>query len=147
MEIKDYVEKIVDNGKVEDMHKLSDVLSDVMEELCNYNEEMYEEYKMKLYKMANGPVLSKAMASEIVNNMRPYGERWTLDETKNIQNQFGLNDIRPADFYVVMNSAYNDYRDLFNDNIDMYAKFTDNFVHDEDAKEGKIFLYFTEIAE
>ena len=44
-----------------------------------------------------------------------------------------------------MNSAYNDYRDLFDDNLDMYVHFTKKFINDEDAKEGKVFTYFMKI--
>jgi len=147
MEIKEYVEKIVDNGKIEDMHELSDILDDTMEELCKYDIDTYKKYKMKLYTMANGNVLSKEMAEEIVDHMRPYGKRWEMEETKQIQEEQGIGDIRPVDFYVVMNMAYNDYRKLFGDDTQMYVRFTENFIRDEDAKEGKVFLYFTKIAE
>ena len=44
-----------------------------------------------------------------------------------------------------MNSAYNDYRDLFNDNIEMYVRYSRDFILDEDAKNNKVFKYFTQI--
>jgi len=44
-----------------------------------------------------------------------------------------------------MNSAYNDYNDLFNDDIESYVKFTIDFIEDEDAGNGKVFKYFTTI--
>lgn len=44
-----------------------------------------------------------------------------------------------------MNSAYNDYRDVFKENVDVYAKWSYAFIKDEDAKEGKVFTYFTKI--
>ena len=77
--------------------------------------------------------------------MKPYGEKWSIEETQKIMQQYGINNVKNVDFYVVINSAYNDYRDLFQDDIEKYVRFTMNFIQDEDAKIDKVFLYFTEI--
>ena len=146
MEIEDYIEKIVDNGRVEDMKELSDILEDTMEIIQRYDEQCYKEMEMKLYKMAYGNVLSRKMAEEIVHKMRPSGMRWSYEETKDLQRQYGVDNINSVDFFIVMNSAYNDYRDLFQDNIEDYMKFTIDFIEDEDAKQDKIFLYYTMIS-
>lgn len=147
MEIEDYVGKIVDNGNVEDMHKLSEILEDVMKEIQKYDEDCYKKYEMELYKMAYGNKISSRMAQELVNNMKPYRMRWSMEETQDMQNQYGLNDIRPIDFFVVINSAYNDYKDIFNENIEMYIRFANDFINDEDASPDKVFLYFTTISD
>lgn len=145
MEIEDYIEKIVDNGRVEDMKELSDMLEDTMEIINKYDEQCYKEMEMKLYKMAYGNVLNKKMAEEIVHKMRPSGMRWTFEETKDLQRQYGVDNINSVDFFIVMNSAFNDYRDLFQDNVEDYMKFTIDFIEDEDAKQDKVFLYYTTI--
>jgi hypothetical protein len=44
-----------------------------------------------------------------------------------------------------MNSAYNDYHDLFAENVDYYVKYTNNFIKDEDAVDDKVYYYFTMI--
>jgi len=44
-----------------------------------------------------------------------------------------------------MNSAFNDYNDLFKDNVDWYAKFAKDFIEDEDAVDDKVYFYFTMI--
>lgn len=142
MDIEEIIQVIVDNGRIEDMRTLSDMLEDTLEELQNYDKECYDKYMMELYKMAYGNTLNKQMAEEIVANMRPYGQRWSIQETQEIQERYGINNVRPVDFFVVMNSAFNDYRNLFDDNVDMYVKFTMDFINDEDAKEGKVFKYF-----
>jgi len=147
MEIEDIIQKIIDNGSIEDMHKLSDILEDSLEMLEKYDKECFEKYEMELYKMAYGSVLSEEMAKEIVSKMKPYRMRWSIEETEEVQNQFGLDNIRPVDFFVVMNQAYNDYKDLFNENIEMYARYANDFINDEDAKKDKVFLYFTQIPE
>ena len=147
MDIEEYIEKIVDNGKIEDMEELSDMLEDTMEIIERYDKECYKEFEMKLYKMAYGNHLNKTMAEEIVDKMKPYGMRWSLEETRNLQRQRGINDIDECEFYVVINAAYNDYKDLFNEDIESYIRFTIDFIKDEDAKEGKVFAYFTQIVE
>ena len=142
MDIEEIIQVIVDNGRIEDMRTLSDMLEDTLEELQNYDKECYDKYMMELYKMAYGNTLNKQMAEEIVANMRPYGQRWSMQETQEIQERYGIDNVRAVDFYVVINSAFNDYRNLFDDNTDMYVKFTMDFINDEDAKEGKVFKYF-----
>ena len=143
MNIQDYIEKIVDNGDIESMRELSLMLEDTMEDVKRESESRYKKYAMKLYKMAYGETLSRDMAESIVNNMRPYGARWTIDEIKEIQNRYGYNDLRSVDMYVVMNSAYNDYKDIFGEEVENYTRFAVDFIEDEDAGDGKVFKYFT----
>lgn len=143
--VKKMIEKIVDDGNVEEMHELSYVLQEVLDILKDYNPDKYKEYEMYLYKMAYGCNLSQDMAEEIVSKMQPYGEKWSIQATRQIQDEYGLQHLNPIDFYVVINSAYNDYSELFRDNVDMYVKFTQLFMEDEDAKKDKVFLYFTKI--
>lgn len=147
MDIEEIIQTIVDNGRVEDMETLSDILEDTMEEIERYDKECYDKYMMELYKMAYGNVLNREMAEEIVSNMKPYGKRWSIEETQKIQQEYGIDNVRNTDFFVVINSAYNDYRDLFEDNIEKYVKFTMDFIRDEDAKRDKVFLYYTTIPE
>lgn len=144
MDIEEYIERIVDNGKIEDMEELSDMLEDTMEIIKDYDEKCYKEFEMKLYKMAYGNHLNKSMAQDIVNKMRPYGMRWNMEETESLQRQRGIEDIPKADFFVVINSAYNDYKDIFGEDLEGYIRFTIDFIKDEDAKEGKVFKYFVE---
>ena len=145
MDIEEYIEKIVDNGKIEDMETLSDLLEDTMEIIKDYDEKCYKDFEMKLYEMAYGNHLNKSMAQDIVNKMRPYGQRWSYEESRNLQEQRGIKDIDPIEFFVVMNSAYNDYKDLFNEDLESYMRFTIDFIKDEDAKQDKVFIYYTEI--
>lgn len=145
MDIEDIIQVIVDGGDVQHMHMLSDILDDVLEEICKYDKEKYKQYELKLYKMAYGNTFTREMAEEIVSKMRPYAMKWSIEETQQIQSQYGINDISPADFFIVLNMAYNDYNNIFNENIEMYVRFVDDFVNDEDAKEDKVFNYFTQI--
>lgn len=145
MDIEEIIQRIIDNGNVEDMHTLSEILEDTMELVKKYDEDCYKKYEMKLYKMAYGETLNRSMAEGIVEKMKPYRMRWNYEDIKQIQEQYGLNDVRTTDLFVVLNSAYNDYRDIFGEDIESYIKFALDFINDEDAKEGKVFKYFTTI--
>lgn len=145
MDIEDYIERIIEKGNIDDMRALSDMLEETIETLDKYDEKCSQRYEMKLYRIAYGDSLNKELAQKIVKKMHPYGEKWTLNETMDIQEQYGINHIKSNDFYVVMNSAYNDYSDIFKDNLEYYIKFTQDFINDEDATDDKVFIYFTTI--
>lgn len=145
MDIENYIKTIVEMGSNEDMHEMSDIFDDTLETIKKLDDRKYRQYKMRLYKIAYGNVLNQQMADEIVMKMKPFGMRWQIEETKNLQRQYGLEQINDIDFYVVINSAYNDYKDVLGDNIENYMKFTLDFIQDEDAVNDKVFLYFTTI--
>ena len=142
IDLDETIEKIIDNGNLDDMQTLSELLEDTMEIIKDYDEKCYKEFEMKLYKMAYGSHLNKSMAQDIVNKMRPYGMRWNIEETESLQRQRGIEDIPKADFFVVINSAYNDYKDIFGEDLEGYIRFTIDFIKDEDAKPNKVFDYF-----
>jgi hydrogenase maturation factor HypE len=145
MDIEKCIDRIVSNGISEDMHKLNDILIDLLEFVEDYDEKTYKKYEMAIYEIAYGKKLTREMAESVVNKMKPYGMRWSFEESRQLMQEYGVNDVDEIDFFVVINSAFNDYRDLFNDNIDMYIKFAIDFIRDEDAKDGKVFIYFTQI--
>ena len=145
--MKEYIERIIDKGNIEDMHELSEILEELLCELEKTDEELYKEYELELYKMAYGNKLNREMAEEIVSKMRPYRMRWSFEESRDIQMDYNATDIDEVDFFVVLNSAYNDFRDIFDEDIGKYIKYTIDFIKDEDAKEDKVFLYFTTIVE
>lgn len=140
-----YIEKILADAKHEGMVELRKVLDKALQHLKESEHEEYEHLELCLYKAAYGKVLTEDMAKKIIIEMHPYGMKWTLEQTKAVQAQHGLSDIRPCEFWVVMNGAYNDYHDIFEEDLDMYVKYAKDFIKDEDAKEGKVFTYYTTI--
>lgn len=152
MKVRKYIEKIGENKKVEDMQKLGDMLAEIIYSTKESHPDIYEKYKMKLYEMAYGKVLTKEMAEEIVDKMQPYGEEWDIETTTAVKNQFELKDISDIDFYTVMNMYYNDNKDTvdkFADTeekqLEMYVSLAKDFILDKDAKEGKVYTYFMKI--
>lgn len=142
MEYKTYVNKIISSGNEEKINELSDYMNYIIDMVGDREKEKVEE---KLYEIAEGKILNEDMAKEIIEKMKPTGMKWTLQDTEGVRNNYGLMDIRPIDFWIVMNSAYNDYEDIFKDNVDWYVKFTKDFIMDEDAIEDKVYCYFMKI--
>ncbi len=139
MENKEYIMKFL--SLTEDKKK-EEAAAVVCEMLDSMEEEDKEWYDQKIYETVEGKVLTEARARTLINNMTPMGMKWELAETETLRND---QSIRPVDFWIVMNSAYNDYHDLFAENLDYYVKYTNNFIKDEDAVDDKVYYYFTMI--
>ena len=142
MDTKSYVEKIMASDNQEKKNKLIDMICELMDEL---DDECKKEYEVEIYEIWEGKVLNEEKAAMLINAMTPNGQKWTLDETNSVKAQFGYDNIRPVDFWIVMNSAWNDFYDLFKDNIEYYAKYSYDFITDEDAVDDKVYYYFTMI--
>ena len=153
MDIEEIIQVIVDNGRVEDMHELSDILENTMEILEKYDKECYEEYAMKLYVLAYGKVLTDNMKREWVKKMRPMS-KWTEEEVKNIVDQYGF-EVPYMSAFVILNMLYSDMESAFGDgnneeSLKRYLRGTRDWYFDEDAKvdgEEKLFNYKMYIVE
>lgn len=152
---KETINDIIESDNKEMLKSLTKTLNTVMQYLYQNNYDLYKEIELDLYIATNGKKLNKDMAYEIIMNMKPYQMHWSLEETESIRDMYNLSDIRDVDFWVVMNSKYNDNKDTVerfvpNDTekqLEMYVYLTRDFIKDKDAKEGKVFTYFTEIPE
>lgn len=141
MEIKKYLSKIMSSDDEDKKDKLTHWMYEILEHM----DKDLDTAEIELYEICEGRVINEERARYLIENMKPYGMKWTLEDTEGVRKQYGYEDIRPVDFWIVMNSAYNDYNDLFNDNIEYYAKFSKDFIKDEDAKEDKVYYYFSMI--
>ena len=142
--IRKYIEKIGETKDVEKMDELGDILEELIEGLKEAHHEEYEEYKEELYEMAYGKKLNKDIAVEWVSSMKPVGEHWNMDQTTSAKESLGY-DVDSIDFYVVANMMYNDYNDLVKDNEELALKLANDWLHDEDAKEDKLYCYWKHI--
>lgn len=145
MEIRKYIDKIVENNKKEDMEKLSTMLSEIIYKTKEAHPDMYSHYKMCLYETAYGKKLNKDMAEEWVMNMRPAGQHWTMAEAEEVIKAKNLK-ATAIDYYVVINMMYNDYYKLVKDNEELALELAEQWLDDEDAKENKLFEYWKHVA-
>lgn len=143
MKIREYISKIGENKKPEDMQELGDMLADIIYSMKTSHPELYDKYKKKLYIMAYGYKFTDDKAEEIVAEMKPYHTHWTKEQTTEVMKNAGLN-FDANDFFIVMNMAYNDYHDMFDEDLDQYVRYATLFIDDKDAKPHKVFKYFME---
>ena len=144
MKIREYIKKIIDNGKQEDMEELSEMLEDTIYKLKEIDPKCYKKYKMKLYEMAYGKVLTEEMAYNWVQEMKPKHEHWTMEETTNAMASLGYN-CNKIDYYVVANMMYNDYYNLVKDDEELALKMAYMWLDDEDAVKDKLYEYYRHI--
>ena len=141
MKIRDYINKIIISGKQDDMEKLSNMLDILICDLKEEKPKLYKKYKDELYEIANGKILNEEMAYKWVNNMKPVGEHWTIEETTNAMKQMGYN-LNNIDFFVVANMMYNDYYDLVKEDEELALKLSYMWLNDEDSVKDKLYEYY-----
>ena len=145
MKIREYIKKIVNNGKQEDMEEISEIFEDTIYKLKEIDPKCYKKYKMKLLGMAYDYKLNEDMAYEIVHDMKPLGEYWDFETTSKVKRDYGVN-ATDCDFYVVMNSLVNDYNKVIDkEDVETYVKMANAFINDEDATKDKVWIYYTKI--
>ena len=142
--IKKYIQMIVDNGKPEDMEVLSDMLEEIIYYVKETDKPKYDKYKTKLMGMAYDYKFDEEFAKHIVDEMSN-GEIWDMEIIKTVMKNYNVNE-RDCDFYIVMNSLANDYGDIIPiEDVETYIKMAKAFINDPDAKENKLWIYFTNI--
>ena len=141
MKTKEYISKILASDESK-KNEIADLICEMMDDL---KEKEVKEYERKIYEISEGRELNEDKARYLIEKMKPYGKKWELNETEDVRNAYGYGDLRAIDFWIVMNSAFNDYNDLFKDNVEWYAKFARDFIKDEDAVDDKVYYYFTMI--
>lgn len=142
--IKKYIRMIVDNGKSEDMEELSDMLEEIIYYIKENDKPKYDKYKIKLMGMAYEYKFNEELAKHIVDNMSN-GEIWDIDTIKSVMKNYNVNEDY-CEFYIVMNSLASDYGQIISiDDVETYIKMAQAFIHDSDAKDNKVWWYFTNI--
>lgn len=144
MKIRHYIDTIVEKGKQEDMEELSDMLTEIIESMKEHHHDKYEHYKMCLYELAYGHVVSEEMGEDWVRDMKPIGKHWTIEDTTNAMNNLGYNFDKNS-FYIVANMMYNDYYNIVKDDDTLALKMAHDWLSDEDAKEDKLYCYWKHV--
>lgn len=151
MDIEKCIEEIANNGKVEDMEELSEILEGSMKHLKDCNEEMYKKYEMKLYEMAYGKRLTDEIKTKWVKSMRPTA-KWNFEEIEQIYSRYDI-DVPMYSFYVIINLLYSDMQRALGAEDDektltKYIQATVDWYYDEDAintEEAKLYAYWKHI--
>ena len=105
----------------------------------------FQKLRMELYELLNGQKLTEDKAGEWIRSMRPLGMHWTLEQTNEVHKEHKL-EVDKIDFWAMMNAMYNDYHDIFQDNVETYISLAKDFICDEDAEPNKTYIYWKNIA-
>ena len=146
MEIREWISKIGENKKIEDMQKLGDMLAEIIYMTKDSHPEIYEKYKMCIYEIAFGKVLTKEMAEKWVKDMKPMA-KWDYDTTTAVKKQYGITDIDDISFYVVMNMLYSDLSNVLGngdtpESLEKYITATKDWLNDTDVSSDKLYNYW-----
>lgn len=144
MKIKEMLNIIIEKNKSDDMYKLNDMLDELICDLKEQKPKLYKEYKMELYEIAYGNVILEDKAREIVEHMKPFAEHFSMENAKEIKEDYSIKH-SVSDIYLVVNSLYNDYHEILDENNDLYAKMTKLWLNDADSVDDKVFQYFCTI--
>lgn len=125
---------------------LENILTDLISDLEVDYPEMAEKYICELEDYIY--VISIDEAKEIVNSMKPYGEKFTYDFTVNFLSDKEITEeLECIEYYLVMNMMFNDYKTFFDkysnfNQKDIYYDFSKMFIEDEDSPKYKVEKYF-----
>ena len=146
MEIREWISKIGENKKIEDMQKLGDMLAEIIYMTKDSHPEIYEKYKMCIYEIAFGKVLTKEMAEKWVQEMKPMA-KWDYDTTTAVKKQYWITDINDISFYVVINMLYSDLSNVLGngdtpESLEKYITATKDWLKDPDVASDKLYNYW-----
>lgn len=147
MKTREMIDYVIEEGDREKMYKLNDMLNELICDLKISNPKLFKEYKKELYELAYGKVILKDKAIEIVNDMTPYGEHYDMEMVERVVKSYNLKH-SVVDVYLVLNSIYNDYCEVFGDSEEAnetYVNMTKAWLNDKDAIEDKVYCYFMTI--
>lgn len=147
-EIKEMIQKIVDDGDRHEMEELSDILEEIICLIKEYDENIFKKYKLQIYEMAYGKRLTDNMKRQWVEQMKP-SAKWNEEEIREIVNNYGT-DIPVLSVYVIMNMFYSDMRKTFGsaedeESIERYIQGANDWYYDSDAtntEEAKLYCYW-----
>ena len=118
--------------------KIRDIIDMLMCDEKDRNHKLYKHIEEEMYEMAYGKKISEDIAKIWVDNMKPIGRYWNMQQTTDAMNNLGYNHDK-IDFFVVANMMRNDYNDLTQSDDVLALKLAHDWLDDEDAKDCKLY--------
>lgn len=143
MNMKEISEAIYNSDDKAKKNELDKVYYKMTDYLKEHDRSGYQNFKEKaediLYQ------IDEQQARRIVDSMRPYGQRWNLEEIDAYLKKKDIND-KSICYYLAMNMAYNDYSRTAKlhkvDEPEFYFNMAYDFINDQDGKRHKVYKYF-----
>ena len=138
---KTTIKQVIDNNDIVKLKNLAYELIDVLDCLEELDEDSYAKHELNIYEIVNGKKISEEIAIDWVESMKPYGMKWTMEETTRAMKDKNWN-LDPVDFFVVANMMFNDYNDIILDNTDLALEMAKHWLTDSDVKDNKLYNYY-----
>lgn len=143
MDYKEIME-MLHKKKELDWSKVNEIDCQAYGILKETNTRAYQSLMQQLEHLAYS--IDKKCAEEIVHNMRPKGEMWSLEQVEKYVAQKGIHG-DCIEWYLVMNMCYNDYYGTakmygLQNEVDFYFNLAKDFIEDPDAEPHKVARYF-----
>lgn len=128
--------------------QLKSFLYDQFDELKKTMPEIYKDMECELYEHIYGDHFTKwkydCAVSSLKNRDGTKGAHWTVQQITDYAKARGASyrNYNEYDFAYAMNMVYSDYFGVVQDSTDVYYKIAIAFLEDEDAPDGKAFLYW-----
>ena len=142
MTYEEIIDRIADREL--DWECVHEIVGEGLEMLKRENRTAFEGIMARLEDYAFS--IDEEEATQIVRDMSPKGEHWTMEEVRNFVNSKGIYD-KIIWWYMVMNMCYNDYwhtAEIFGhgDDVNFFYEMAKDFINDPDAKPHKVEYYF-----
>lgn len=137
--------KIIEEATLE---QLKDFSCYALDEIKKYNEDLYDNLEIHLYKKIYGYhfnhwLLEKAL-SKLKNEDGSIGNHWKLNETSMLARSNGIDfkEFNEYDWCYVMNMIYSDFYGSVPNETNIYVKMSKKFLEDKDSEDGKALRYY-----
>lgn len=152
MNIKQLHEKIYNTDKYDNIIKdWVNIFNELLIDLKVDNPKIEQIIMNDLYVSVYGEHFDKDTAIEAVSGMKNVdgtkGEHWTITQTNEAAKKFGItfDTYNQYDFYYVLNMMYNDYYNIFTDDVNSYIQIAVAWLDDPDVSEGKAWRYYRKV--
>ncbi len=128
--------------------QLKEFLHEQLDDLKEYDHELYEDMECDLYLKIHGPHFTSWKYEKAVAGMEnedgSHGPHWSVSQITDYARNHGVSfsKFNEYDFAFAMNMAFSDYYGSVQDTTETYFRIAKAFLDDKDAPEGKAFLYY-----
>lgn len=123
---------------------LEGIVNSMLGDLKGKDDDMVHKYEDLICEMIY--YISPDEALEIVRNMQPYGEAYSMETVANTISKNGIASSELVKYYLTMNMFYNDYKSYTDakrlDINDFCFEMTKLFINDADGTKYKVEKYF-----
>ncbi len=98
------IDKVIASNDLDKLKQIAELEIDTIDILKEYSKKDYKSIETDLYEIVEGKVITKEMAIDWVESMKPKA-KWTYDEIESLKKSYDI-DMPTTVIYVIMNMLY-----------------------------------------